>query len=482
MQPDQFAELVNDLRTLPAENGFCEFKENFHDPENIGYLISALSNGACLDGERYGFLVWGIRDATHEIVGTDYDFRKKQGNQEFEFWLAQMLQPSLPFKFFEGTVNDHRVVVLRIPAAATVSTKFKHIAYTRIGSATPRLSDYPDREAALTATLRPFVWEKGIALSGASEKDVLGLLDYQSYFQLLRQQQPDSTLDIINKLGTDRLIARDGGIRFEISNFAAVLFARRLSDFEGMTRKSLRVIEYEGKSRANTIKEQPGEKGYASGFRGLEKYLMSILPQSEEIHAGLRRTKQAYDDEMVREIVANALIHQDFAISGTGPMIEIFKDRVEISNPGRPLIEPSRFIDMPPRSRNELLASMMRRSYICEERGSGIDKTIIAAERLMLPAPDFRIDGDNSKAVIYGPRRFRDTTPAERVRAAYQHSVICYMRGERMTNSSLRQRLGVEERNAAQVSRVISEALEGRHIKQSDSWSTRSGTYVPIWA
>jgi predicted HTH transcriptional regulator len=129
-----------------------------------------------------------------------------------------------------------------------------------------------------------------------------------------------------------------------------------------------------------------------------------------------------------------------------------------------------------------MLASMMRRINICEERGSGVDKIVAAAEKLRLPAPDFRTDGDNSKAILYAPRPFRDTTPAERVRACYQHSVMTFMAGERMTNASLRFRLGIDERNAAQVSRVIGQALEERQIKQSDSWSARSGTYVPIWA
>ncbi len=404
------------------------------------------------------------------------------GNQELQLWLAQQLKPSLNFRFDECIVDNKRVVVLTIPSASLTSTKFKHIAYLRIGSATPKLDEYPEREAALTAALRPFVWEKGVAETNISEADVLQAIDVEGYFSLLGQKRPESTIDIINKLLLERVIERSSRNGFDVTNLGAVLFARQISAFEGVKRKSIRVIQYDGRARTRTIKELEGSKGYATGFHGLIKYLMEILPQKERIEGGFRRSYSEYRDEMIREAVANALIHQDFAITGAGPMIEIFRDRIEITNSGHPLIEPSRFIDMPPRSRNEQLAGMMRRINICEERGSGVDKIIEGAEANVLPAPDFKVEGHNSKTIIYAPRLFRETSPTERIRACYQHSVMRYMGGDRMTNSSLRLRLGIDDRNAAQVSRILNEAMEQRHIKQSDSWSTRSGTYVPIWA
>ncbi len=84
----------------------------------------------------------------------------------------------------------------------------------------------------------------------------------------------------------------------------------------------------------------------------------------------------------IRELVANALIHQDFSVTGAGPTVEIFDDRIDITNPGEPLVDTQRFLDTPPRSRNEALASLMRRARICEERGSGIDKVVLEVELL----------------------------------------------------------------------------------------------------
>jgi len=168
-------------------------------------------------------------------------------------------------------------------------------------------------------------------------------------------------------------------------NVGAVLFARNLNDFDRLARKALRVIIYCGDNRVETIREQMGGKGYAIGFEGAISYINDQLPQNEQIGQALRQEIRMVSEIAVRELVANALIHQDFNITGAGPMVEIFTDRMEISNPGVPLIDTLRFIDEPPRSRNEALTAIMRRMNICEERGSGIDKVIFHVEFFQLP-------------------------------------------------------------------------------------------------
>lgn len=102
--------------------------------------------------------------------------------------------------------------------------------------------------------------------------------------------------------------------------------------------------------------------------------MMEALPHNEAIEDALRVSIGMFPRIAVRELIANAMIHQDFAPGGTGPMIEFFDDRLEIQKPGLPLIDTLRFIDHSPRSRNERLADLMQQIGICEERGSGIDK------------------------------------------------------------------------------------------------------------
>jgi len=140
-------------------------------------------------------------------------------------------------------------------------------------------------------------------------------------------------------------------------------------------------VSYNGTNRAATVTHrQDGKRGYASGFKGLVDYIAGLLPRNEHIGNAFREESPVFPSIALRELIANALIHQDMTITGAGPLIELFTDRLEITNPGKPLVNPDRFIDSPPRSRNEALAALMRRMRLCEEQGTGIDKVIAAVE------------------------------------------------------------------------------------------------------
>lgn len=126
------------------------------------------------------------------------------------------------------------------------------------------------------------------------------------------------------------------------------MFAKRLQDFPTLARKAVRLIAYKGISRFETQREIEGNKGYAVGFEGLIDYLKTLLPANEEIDKAFRREAPIYPELALRELVANAIIHQDFTLPGTGPMIELFGNRLEITNPGVPLVDTQRLLDSPP--------------------------------------------------------------------------------------------------------------------------------------
>ena len=189
-----------------------------------------------------------------------------------------------------------------------------------------------------------------------------------------------------------------------------------------------------------------------------------------------------YPEPAVRELVPNALIHQDFSITGTGPMVEIFDDRLEISNPGQPLIDTLRFIDHSPRSRNEDLASTMRRLHVCEERGSGIDKVIFQIELYQLPAPDFRTDETHTRVVLFS--RLKLSEVQDKVRACYQHACLEFVSNRQMTNTSLRKRFSISDENYSMASRIIADTIDAGLIKRHDpeSASRKHAKYIPFWA
>ena len=481
---DYLVGLVRELSKFPQETEWVEFKVNDWELQTVGQYISGLANVAALHDKTHAYIIWGIEDSTHAIIGTSFSpAGKKKGNEPLESWLLGLLRPRINFRFHEVVVDGQRVVLLEIDRAASLPVTFSGTEFIRIGSTNRKLKDYPEKERALWRIFDRMKFEDGIAAGHVNSDDVLLSLDYPAYFELLETPLPDGRDAILEALRSDRLIELTEAGSYNITNLGAILFARNLANFSHLKRKAVRVIQYHGKGRTETIREQEGVKGYASGFEGLLDYINGILPTNEVVERALRRTVPMFPGLAIREVVANALIHQDFFVTGTGPMIEIFDDRIEVTNPGEPLVDTLRFLDTPPKSRNETLASLMRRVRICEERGSGIDKVVSEVELYQLPAPLFEVPSESTRVILFSHKPMTDMDAAERVRACYLHACLKYVMRDFLTNTSLRERFGIKESNKAVASRRIREAVDMGVIKPFDENAPRRlMKYVPFWA
>ncbi len=468
---------------MPVETEWLEFKRNRADEEQIGEYLSALSNSAALADKQHAYLIWGVDNETHCLVGTDFCPREaKVGNEELESWLLRMLNPKISFRFLEVEIDGKRVVLLEVGRAYRHPVQFRHNEYIRIGSLKKKLKEFPEKERALWRIFDNTHFEAMVAHVGATDEDVLTLLDYSSYFELTGTPLPDGRAPILERLRAEDLIRRNNG-RWDITHLGGLLFARRMDDFHSLRRKAVRVIAYRDNDRIATLREQIGEKGYAAGFQTLIGYIGALLPGSEVIGRALRKDIPTYPELAVRELLVNALIHQDFAVGGAGPMVEIFRDRIEITNPGTPLVDVQRFLDTPPRSRNERLASMMRRFGICEERGSGVDKVVQQSELYQLPAPEFAIVSDHTRATLFAHRELSGMERSDRIRACYLHACLRYVQRDAMTNASVRERFAIQVHNSAVASRLIKEAVEAGMIRAYDESAGRKYMkYVPFWA
>jgi len=478
------AGLVRELCKLPRETEWIAFKSGNNDPREIGEYLSALANAAVLNGKASAYLVWGIEDATRRIVGTRFvPSAAKKGNEPLETWLLRLLTPKIHFRFHELTVDDQPVVVLEIGRAFRHPVRFRSEEFIRVGPVKKRLKDAPDRERELWRIFDETPFEDLVAAERVSSDKVLQLLDYPAYFDLLEQPLPANRDGILSALADDNLIRPCEAGGWDIMNLGAILFAKELGSFRTLKRKAVRVIQYAGTGRIKTLKEQVGAKGYASGFEGLIGFINGLLPSNEVIEQALRKTVPMFPELAVRELVANALIHQDLFITGAGPMVEIFDDRIEITNPGEPLVDIQRFVDTPPRSRNETLASLMRRFGICEERGSGIDKVVFHVELFQLPAPLFEAPEGSTRTVLFAHRPLADMDKSDQIRACYLHACLRYVTRQPMTNTSVRERFGINEKSAATASRLLNEAVKaGAIVIQDPDAGTRIRRYLPFWA
>jgi len=174
--------LLEELVKQPAESEWVEFKHNFHSAEEIGERISALSNGACIHNQTHGYLVFGVEDGTHRIVGTGFKAKTaKRANEDLEHWLAQRLNPRIDFEIHEFDHGGKAISLFVIPATYNQPVSFMRQAYVRVASITRRLDEFPEKARK--------IWQKGPerAFEERSASDplpadrVVRLLDTQSY-------------------------------------------------------------------------------------------------------------------------------------------------------------------------------------------------------------------------------------------------------------------------------------------------------------
>jgi predicted HTH transcriptional regulator len=310
--------------------------------------------------------------------------------------------------------------------------------------------------------------------------DVQRFLSAETYFDLLRLPMPRSLDGILERFESENFIVKNE-LGYGITELGAILLAKNLRDFNNLYRKAIRVIVYKGTSKLETIREQIFEQGYAVCFKTMVDWVNGQLPANEVIGRALRKDVRMYPEIAIREIAANMIIHQNFAVLGF-PMIEIYSDRVDISSPGQPLISPDRFIDNY-QSRNEDLADVMRRMGFCEEKGSGMDKAVMAIEQYRLPPIKVHVSDIRTTITLLAYKTWAETSKEERLQACYQHACLRYMSNEMLTNKSLRERFGVDEKNYPMVSRIIKEAIKQGLIKVGtpEGSNRRDVAYIPIW-
>lgn len=433
-----------------------------------------------------GYLVFGV-DSAGTPSGVDEKTVETTVNQ-----LANLGRAGLePPVALDHTVEDYesgRLLFVHVPESAVkpVHLRGKGLedAFIRSGGTTRKASR--QEIGTLMLNSRTPRWEELHASVLLPDTEFTAKLNVEPIFKMLERPATTTHEETLTWMAGERFIVREPAGGGYVTNLGAIAAARKLADFPDLSRKAVRVVVYDGLNKATTKQEQEGTKGYAISFQGLMQFIMSLLPQSEVIEQALRKKRTVYPEIALREIVANALIHQDFTITGAGPLIEIYGDRIEVSNPGGllPSKRLDRLIGTQPESRNEQLARALRRYKICEERGSGLLKAGLQIELYGLPPIEFVAGPNHFKVTLYSPRTFAKMSAKERLEACYQHAVLKYYSDSAMTNTTLRERLKMPEKQRSMVSVLIQDAIDRGLVKPADpeNKSKKFAEYVPFWA
>jgi ATP-dependent DNA helicase RecG len=473
--------LAESLAPVPHELNELDWKARLSDQkERLAEHLMAFANHP-----NGGYLVFGVNDDGHAIGVGQAQVASIVG--QLGSLGRDAIEPPLALDHAVAeTAAGVPLLLVRVPELPVkpAHRRGKSIeeAWVRSGGST-RTASRQEIGALLMNSSTPR-WEDLRASPLLSLPDVQQYLDLEAIAQLLQRPLPEDSDDLARWLVQEGITTVDGRGHY-ITNFGAIAAARKLDDFPSLERKRIRVVRYRGTNKVDTIDEQPGQRGYAVAFEGLIGHQRRVVPHSEVIKQSLRTEASVYPEIALRELIANALIHQDFGITGAGPMVDIFDDRITITNPGAllPSKRPDRLIGTTPESRNERLASSFRRFRICEERGTGFQKVVQAIELFGLPPLQITPHENAFSVTLSAPRKFADMGSAERIEACYQHAVLQYLSSQTLTNTTLRERFKLHEKQRNSITNLISDAVDAGRIKRKDAHSgNKFAEYIPYWA
>lgn len=477
-QEKALALLEKSLNPIPQELNEIDWKGGLSDDKDrLAEHLCAFSNQ--LGG---GVLVYGVNnDAT--FVDMNQELIEKTVTR-----LDNIAQNRLvsPIKLEHAVMEycEHPLLFVYVPEfrEKPLYLRGKNIydSYIRSAGHTVRISRQQVR--LLIAESEGVEFESRIACRGLSTSEIIRILDCNKLFDLLKRPYPLTSNGVMS-LMEELNICKNDSDGYGITNLGALLFARNMSSFDTMKDRSVIVRRYEGTNNRHLLFEQYGKFGYAVGFEGLVEYVMKNTSK-EQIVGSVRELIPTYPQVALREFIANALVHQDFSVRGMPITIEIFTNRLVITNPGYCLNDVNRLIDLPPHSRNEQMAQLMLQLGLCERRGSGVDRAVESMEQMYLPAYKAESGSDFTRITIYPKKDVAEMSKEERVEACYQHCCLTYADGESMNNQSVRERFGLDKNKSTMASHIIADTMEKNLIKPTnpDSESKKFMTYVPFYA
>ncbi|MGO1183475.1 MAG: ATP-binding protein [Micrococcaceae bacterium] len=459
-------------KLVRTEDPRLEFKEARlqFDMKKLAQYCVAISN---IGG---GDLFLGVSDRLpRSVVGTE----AFNDTNDTEMTLRDRLGFKVEIEEIE--YEGKRVLRFIIPPRPRGTPRQLEGAYlTRTGESLTGMTE-DELRSIFSETALPYEQEE--ASESLPSSGVFERLHCDGIFDLLQEPRPASSVQQLKILERIGLIKRSQ-IEDEwiILKLGALVAARDLETFQLQTHK-LRVLRYEGSGRLHAVTDKLFDSGYGLAMGEALEFLSAMMPRREEFSEAHRKDVHPYPQVALRELLANALVHQDFhALVGSNyPTVEVFADRIEISNGGEPLIDVRKFVTENAQ-RNRDLADMMRRLGLAENRGSGVDRTLAAFEEIHGAAPEFISETVSTRVILRGSLSWEQMGPNERQWATYMHCCLKWANGSHMTNSSLRERFGLPKSKVASISNLIAELvkLQVIIIDPRGPAGNRSRRYIPF--
>lgn len=381
--------LVDRLRAEPRETEWLEFKANRYEPQALGEYLSALANSACLAGKPRGYLVFGIEDGSHAVVGTSFDpqAEKGKGEQLLPLWLSLGLRPNVGFEIWPFDYQGHRVVLFEVHPAFDRPVQFYGTAFVRDGTSKTELSRYPEKERA--------IWHRRVDWSAqVCEQATLDDLDPDAVAKARREfatKFPRQAAEVAAWDDATFLNKAKVTIRGRVTNAALLLLGRP----EAATLLAPAVARISWLLKGAGGEDLDYEHFGPPVLLNVDRLLARIRNLTVRTLPGgtLFPTEiTQYDPWVIREALHNCIAHQDYGLRGRTQVVET-PDALLLTNvggflPGRveAVIEQDAPLEI---YRNPFLAEAMVNMNMIDTQGGGIRKMFLKQRERFFPMPDY---------------------------------------------------------------------------------------------
>ncbi|HBI24337.1 MAG: hypothetical protein A2Y48_08160 [Nitrospirae bacterium RIFCSPLOW2_12_42_9] len=403
MNQDDIKDLLDDLRTLPDETEWIEFKENDYRPQEIGEYISALSNAACLHQKDAGYLVFGIEDSTHAVKGTTFKPRKeKVGNEELENWLARLLTPRVDFKILDFDYNGKPIVIFKIDPAHNTPVSFKGIEYIRVGSYKKRLADFPEKARKIWSSEQITDWSAQIC-EGATIADLAEEAISVAKEKFKTKNENRFFASEIDKWDITTFLDKAKiTVNGMITNTAIILLGKPESTHFISPAVARITWKLEDKETAYEHFDPPFYLNINKVYQRIRNTTYKILPKNMLIPIEVSK----YDQWVILEALNNCIAHQDYSLQARIIVTEKPGELMFINagNFFEGTVEDYTLGDKTPEKyRNYFLSQGMNNLGMIDTMGYGIKRMFIEQQKRYFPLPEYDISDPGKVSLkIYG--------------------------------------------------------------------------------
>ena len=407
MNTQELTALLDRLRAEPHETEWLEFKANRFEPQALGEYLSALANSACILGKPRAYLVFGIQDGNHAVVGTSFDPQIEQGrgSQLLPLWLSLGLRPNTGFDIHSFTYQSHQIVLFEVHPAFDRPVKFYGTAHIRDGTSKTKLENYPEKERQ--------IWQRRVDWSAqicnqATIADlepaalVKARLEYKNKF-------PAKAIEVDGWDDSTFLNKTKLTIQGSITNAALLLLGREESTTllsPGVARISWLLKDANNHDLDYEHFDPPFLLNVDKVLSRIRNLTVRELPDGTLFPVEITQ----YDPWVIREALHNCIAHQDYGLRGRIQVVET-PQGLTLTNvggflPGRveTVIEQDAPLEI---YRNPFLSEAMVNLNMIDTQGGGIKRMFQAQLRRFFPLPDYDLSQPD-RVVLTLPGRILD--------------------------------------------------------------------------